>query len=114
MPKVTRYRSLSQQPLSRPLDQQQITGALADVILPHFLDLVIVEFDFLFAQYVALHRLKQARIEWFRFPCRLQVLGQLPRLKDRLDLRYKCRDLVPEVGVGSAASRKFKNFSPTR
>jgi len=39
-----------QQPFPRPFHQEQVTGALANVVFPHLLDFLGVEFDFLLAK----------------------------------------------------------------
>ena len=76
--------SVLQQPLLRPLHEQKITGALANVVLPHVFDLFGI----------GLVVVKQLVL-----PCGLQILHQLTALKDRLDLSGECWNLSPEVGI---------------
>ncbi len=55
---LQRSSCLPQQPLSRPLDQEQVTGALANVVPPHVFDLFGVELNLLLAEQRVRSRLK--------------------------------------------------------
>jgi hypothetical protein len=101
---------LIQQPFPRPFHQQQVTGALANVVFSHFLDFFGVELNLFLAEFGVPSGFEQARIERFRLPRPLQVVGQLPRLEDLLDLGDECRDLGPEVGVGLGSFQEVQEL----
>ena len=91
---------LLQQPISCSFHQQQVAGALPNVALPHLLDFVSVELNFLFTQQRVRPWLKQTGIEGLGLSGCFQVLSQLPTLKNRSDFGHEVRNLRSKVSIG--------------
>ena len=72
---------------------------MADIILPHFLDLLGVTLHLLLPKQGTRHRFEEARIERLGLPGSVQTLSQLPRLEDRLDLGHEVGNLGTEGGI---------------
>ncbi len=83
-----------------PAPSEEITGALANVVLCHLLD------------FFRVFALVNGRIERFRLTCRLQVLSQLPSLEVRVDLSHEGGNLGPEAGISFGGFEEVQKLVP--
>ena len=88
-----RLTPVTQQPLLRPFDQQQVGGGLSKVVLSFHLDEVVVVV------------LVDVGIKRLTLPCRCQACFKLPGLEDGPDLGDEGGEFRLVVGSLSAASR---------
>jgi hypothetical protein len=83
---------------------------LANIVLPHFFDLLGVELHPFFPEYRMPPRFEQFRIERLRLPSRFQVSGQLPALEDALDLGNEGWNFRSELGIGLGGFEEVQEF----